>query len=54
MIQKNGNTFEGEFKEGKLDGKGKYFYKDKLKYEGDFKDAKYEGKGIYYHKKVHY
>ena len=49
MVCINGNTFEGEFKEGKLDGKGKHFYKDKLKYDGYFRNAKYDGKGIYYH-----
>ena len=38
MTCKNGNIFEGEC--GKLDGKGKFIYKNKLKYEGDFKDGK--------------
>ena len=35
---------EGEFKEGKLDGKGKYFYKEKLKKKEILKMLNMRGK----------
>ena len=41
--------YEGEFKNGKREGKGIYYYKDGDRYEGEFKNDKYEGKGIYYY-----
>ena len=37
--------YEGEFKNGKYNGKGKLFRNGKLKYEGDFVDDKLQGKG---------
>lgn len=46
--------YEGEFKEGKYDGKGKAYWgvdddnKEILNYEGEFKEGKYEGNGTLY------
>ena len=37
--------YEGEFKKGKYDGKGKLYRNGKLLYEGDFVDNKLQGKG---------
>ena len=39
--------YEGEFKNGIMDGKGKMTYKNKFEYQGDWKDGKREGKGKY-------
>ncbi|MDD2917262.1 MAG: hypothetical protein PHH70_05450 [Candidatus Gracilibacteria bacterium] len=43
----DGNTYSGEVKNGKLEGKGKYTLKSKDVYEGDFKNGNFEGKGKY-------
>ena len=41
--------FEGEYKDGKRNGKGKEFYKDlSLSFEGEYKDGKRNGKGKEY------
>ena len=40
----DGDVFEGDFKDDKMEGKGKYTYTDGGVYEGDFKDDKMEGK----------
>ncbi len=44
---KNSDKYEGEWKDGKLNGKGKYTYPDGGKYEGEFLDDKFHGHGIY-------
>lgn len=44
MKQRYG-TYKGEFREGKKDGKGKFYYQSELRYEGDYKDNKKEGLG---------
>jgi len=58
IIFRNGATLEGEFKDGKLNGKGEFLAsKDgKLKddshynYKGEFKDGFFSGFGIWYNK----
>ena len=40
--------FEGEYKDGKKNGKGIEYFKNKLIYEGEYKDGKRNGKGIEY------
>ena len=44
--------YDGEFKNGKKDGKGTMTYKNEYEYEGDWKDDLREGKGIYINKKT--
>ena len=44
-ILKNGNFFEGEFKNDKIEGKGILKFIDGNVYEGDSKNNKLEGKG---------
>ena len=46
MIE-DGNFYEGEFKNGKFDGKGLYKYKNGDIYRGEFKEGYRDGKGIY-------
>jgi len=41
--------FEGEYLNGKKNGKGKEYYKDKLKYEGEYLNGKKIGKGKEYY-----
>ena len=38
--------YEGEFKQGKRDGKGAHYYPDGRRYVGEFKQGKRDGKGI--------
>ena len=38
-VYKNGNKYEGQFKDGRKNGTGTYFYKNGNKYEGQFKDG---------------
>ena len=38
--------YEGETKNGKKEGKGKYIYNNGNRYEGDWKNDIKEGKGI--------
>ncbi len=44
---KNGDVYEGEGKDGKRTGKGKYIWVNGDVYEGDFADGKRTGKGKY-------
>jgi hypothetical protein len=41
----NGEKYSGEFKKGKIDGKGEYNYLDKSVYVGYFRNGKRNGKG---------
>lgn len=40
----NGCSYEGEARNGKREGKGKYFYSNGGYYEGSWKDGKMNGK----------
>ena len=45
-FKKNGARYEGQWKDNKMDGYGKYFYPNGTIYEGYFKDNKRHGVGI--------
>ena len=45
----NGAHYEGEKKNNKRHGKGKFFYADGGIYEGDFKENKMHGQGLLYY-----
>ena len=46
----NGDTYEGDFVNGMMEGEGIYTYsKTNSKYEGSFQNGKRHGKGIYYY-----
>ena len=45
----NNGRYEGQFRNGKREGKGIYYYNDGNRYEGDWKNGIKEGKGIYYY-----
>ena len=44
-----GNKYEGDFRNGKPEGKGIMYFKNGDRYEGDYKNGKPEGNGIMYH-----
>ena len=44
----DGGRYEGDFKNGKMEGKGKYFHADGDRYEGDWKNGQQDGKGKYF------
>ena len=46
--------YEGEFKDNKRHGIGKYYIKNRLRYEGEFKDDEYDGQGIIYYQNKYY
>lgn len=41
-----GKRYEGEWKVDKMEGKGKFTWKDKKSYEGHYKDGKKSGHGV--------
>ena len=41
----DGGKYEGEFKDGLLNGQGTLTFPDGLKYEGEFKDGEEHGQG---------
>ena len=43
----SGDKYEGEFRDDKITGHGKYIWNNKNIYEGEFFDGKMHGKGIY-------
>ena len=44
----NGDKYEGEMNNGKMEGQGIYTFKNGERYEGEFKNDMFEGKGEYY------
>nr|MBP7985343.1 phosphatidylinositol-4-phosphate 5-kinase [Bacteroidaceae bacterium] len=46
LTTKIGDIFEGEFKNGKIDGDGIAHYSDGWKFKGSFKDGKRNGTAI--------
>ena len=44
----SGERYEGELKNGKREGRGVFYFKDRSRYEGDWKNGVKEGKGIIY------
>ena len=44
-IFNNGNRYEGDWKNGKKEGKGIFYFNSGSRYEGDWKNDKMEGKG---------
>ena len=44
-IYPNGDTYEGEFADGKRNGKGVYHYANGEEYNGDWVDDEKNGKG---------
>jgi hypothetical protein len=47
MIYNNGDMYEGDWKNDKMEGYGKFIYNNGDIYEGDWKDNKREGHGKY-------
>lgn len=45
ISMRNGGVYEGEWKNGKRDGHGKYVWPDKSFYEGEWVEDKANGKG---------
>jgi|TARA_B110000305_G_C18920203_1_gene394777 hypothetical protein len=43
---KNGDMYQGEFKNGKANGKGVYLSKVGTLYKGEWKDDLYHGSGV--------
>ena len=50
VIYDNDDKYVGNWKDGKREGKGVYYFKSCAKYDGYWKDNKKEGKGVYYFK----
>ena len=50
MYYKNGNKYEGEWKNDKKEGKGLFYWNNGDRYEGEWKNDNIEGKGIKYYK----
>ena len=40
--------YEGEYENGRRNGKGTFYFSSGEKYEGEFRDGKREGKGTFY------
>ena len=47
LAYKNGDRFEGEFRDGEENGRGIYTHANGNRYEGEYRDGKRNGRGIY-------
>ena len=47
---KDGAKYEGEWLNGKANGRGTFYHINGDIYEGDFRDDRANGNGVYYHK----
>ena len=45
----DGDRYEGEYKDDKKNGKGKFIYNNGDRYEGEYKDDNRNGKGIFFY-----
>lgn len=43
-----GSSYQGDWKDGRFEGKGKYNFPTGTRYEGDLKDGMFHGKGTLY------
>jgi len=43
----DGDSYDGDWKDGKKDGRGAYKFADGSSYEGEFKDNQREGRGVF-------
>ncbi len=48
LVLSNGESYEGNFVNGKFQGNGTYIWPDRRKYIGEWKNGKRDGKGAYY------
>lgn len=46
---KNGDSYEGDFKNGKMNGNGTYCWKDQAYYTGSWKENQMNGNGTYFY-----
>ena len=46
MTHANGDIYQGEFKDGKANGKGTFVGSDGTMYVGEWKDDLYDGQGV--------
>ncbi|CAG2217929.1 MORN repeat-containing protein 5 [Mytilus edulis] len=44
-MEYTGSSYDGDHKNGRMEGKGKYEFPTETKYEGDMKDGMFHGKG---------
>merc|ERR1711912_99890 len=44
-MEYTGSSYEGDYNNGRLEGKGKYTFPTETKYEGEMKDGMFHGQG---------
>jgi S1-C subfamily serine protease len=49
QIMSNGDKYIGEFKDGRRNGQGTYYYDEGVYYAGEFKNGKFNGQGTTYY-----
>ena len=47
-VPKDDYFYDGDYDKNKINGKGKLFYKGKVKYQGEWKNGEFSGKGVLY------
>ena len=48
-VSETGDSYDGDWLDGRSHGKGKYRFVDGEEYEGDWKDGKMHGNGTYHY-----